>query len=399
VARVRRTTAAIVALPVLVLVAQLLAAAPIGQAAYPAPSAPSATAVAAARIHVYVPLSERSGGAATSAPSATPVPIADTPIPTATSTAPATNTAAAAATNSPTQRPTDTATSVPTATQTPRPTSTPVPSATPIPPTMTPALGWQRSDVVLVFLSGLRTSSSSATFATLKATLATRGWSSSQFLDYSYRPGPSYLCSDTYQDVPLSYAYLAAQLATYRQARPSARFVLVGHSLGGLVGWSELSTINAQGLAADPYGVIGLVTIDAPLLGTGSGKSTLLDAFVYCYFRSAAGLYPATIFMDTLNTYKDYYRGVRNAEAAKATSLGMRVLTVGSADDCVYKPSICWIPGVYSDDRETQYIYGYESRVSAGGWVAFNPSPSHGAIVETYTTYLSGQIEWAAAPR
>jgi pimeloyl-ACP methyl ester carboxylesterase len=286
----------------------------------------------------------------------------------------------------------------PTPTATPLPTAATLPTATPV-PTATPAPD-PKSDIAFVFLSGLRTSSATDTFAPVKRQLRLRGYSPAQFIDYSYRPDGPYVCSDTYQDPATSYAVLRDQLAAYRATHPRARFVLVGHSLGGLIGWLQLGIDLIDGVQRDALGVVGVVTADAPLIGVGSGKSTLLDSFVACNFsRAAEGLYPATLYLDALHNSPDAVRTTRNAEAARAAALGIRALTVGSDDDCVYLPTLCAILGVFSDDRETQYVYGYERRVRAGGITFLNPAPSHGAIVNSYPGWLADLVEWAAQPR
>jgi pimeloyl-ACP methyl ester carboxylesterase len=299
----------------------------------------------------------------------------------------------AAAIGAPVPTTTPSATPQPTATSSPAPVATATPSATAtaVPPTPT-ATPDPRGDTVFVFLKGLRSSSNDTTFQPVKSALVARGWSYGQLRDYSYSAGASYACDDTYQDVSTSVGLLAAQIDGIRAANPRARVVLVGHSLGGLVGWLELT--------GAPSSAVGLITVDSPLIGTGSGKTTLLDGIIGCNFsREAAGLFPATIFLDGLNTNKASVRAQRTAEAGAISAVGARLTTVGSDDDCVYLPSLCSILGVFSDDRETQYVYGYERRLRAGGEQFLWPPPSHAAVINGDAAWLAEMVEWAAAPR
>src|SRR5207245_6230907 len=117
-----------------------------------------------------------------------------------------------------------------------------------------PAAGqsWRREDVAFVFLTGYATSLGAETaspFAALQRELIARGWSDESFLAFSYAGGAvvdgrwrptAHGCESTGAPLASDVARLGELMSAHAGARPSARFVLIGHSLGGLVGWSYL---------------------------------------------------------------------------------------------------------------------------------------------------------------
>lgn len=291
----------------------------------------------------------------------------------------------------------------------PRAAALTAPTATPLVPTATPAVGWRRSDVVLVFLQGLRTTSSSRGFDQLEAALVADGWSAGQMVAYSYTGGAwtaggwssfAYGCDESLEGVELSRQQLAATIDGIRAHLPAARFVLVGHSFGGLV------ALRHAAATGDPA-IVGVVTVDAPLHGVGSGKSAVYDALPcgLAASRAAAALTVAMSDLETIYADPVGWSAYWSAAAGWLGARGVPVATVGNALDCVYWPSRpgCSLPFpldlvTYSDDRWTQYVAGYDRRCDAD---AASWTETHGAALRAPSclAQLTALIDQAARPR
>jgi pimeloyl-ACP methyl ester carboxylesterase len=105
-----------------------------------------------------------------------------------------------------------------------------------------------------------------ATFGTLIAAMnrAHLGYTP---LYYSYDAArSSYTVTQTHQSVTVSAAALASELNAVHSRDPSATFVLVGHSLGGVVAASWASGHTGPALQ-------GIVTFDSPLRGIRAGSA------------------------------------------------------------------------------------------------------------------------------
>jgi pimeloyl-ACP methyl ester carboxylesterase len=285
---------------------------------------------------------------------------------------------------------------------------------------------WRREDVAFVFLTGYATSLGAETaspFAALQRQLLARGWPAESFLTFGYaggaivegrwRPRP-HGCESTGAPLATGVATLGDLIAAQTRARPSTRFVLVGHSLGGLIGWAYLQALRARppgsgagaGGPGGPGAVVGVVTVDAPLRGVGPDK------------RLAAALSACGgPILDELGAlYRDADRlAARWADlAAWAAARGVRVATVGSQGDCLYYPRLpgCEVPYAAlfgaSDDRETQYVPGAAVRLTIPvdpGWPVLGAAgrvPSaHGAALTlpAFAGRVADEVDLAGRPR
>lgn len=262
-------------------------------------------------------------------------------------------------TSTPTQTPTLTATATgtptPTFTYTPTPTSTPTSTPTPRPLTIVvllPGVGTQ-------LVSNGLTAAGPPTFEDIEPAIMAQSRRPVEFVFYSYagftvqpdgRPWPlSYSCPDTVQDPRVSAqrldSYLDSLDSYERRQGFDVQFVLIGHSLGGLV--AVLGMQHAD--------VKAVVTLDSPLMGIGSVEATGYD------------LWPSTCkgpAIEQLVTMRDDSTWPQTQEQ-RVTSFkaqGGRIATFGNADDCLYNPIECplWCGFVLcpfiADEADTQII-------------------------------------------
>lgn len=178
-------------------------------------------------------------------------------------------------------------------------------------------------------------------FSCIKNALLSKGYSASDFLEFSYNGGvvdasgkwvpKSYTCDET-GGTPLdvSARTLDDMLVRYARRHANVRFVLVGHSLGGDIAFFELQNIAARGL---PTGVKidSVVTLDSQLEGTslnGQHISSLLG--VPC---GSSG--PAIIYLNE-RAYRNLYPHIREDNDKVVSSVhrdGIKVYTLGNKFD------------------------------------------------------------------
>lgn len=148
----------------------------------------------------------------------------------------------------------------------------------------------QLDNQYIIFLNGLGCDyngdlSEGLGFPKIRRSLAKAGYKSldNRFLLYSYTGGKvidrkwhpnKYSALDTGQPISLSVNRLDFLIHQFSQAYPEARYILVGHSLGGRVALDFACS-------ADPairQKIKGVITLNSPLLGAGLScrKSSLL---------------------------------------------------------------------------------------------------------------------------
>lgn len=140
----------------------------------------------------------------------------------------------------------------------------------------------ERDHLYIVFLNGLGTSCDGSPyrdmgFRTIRRHLDKTGryaYYDRRLIMFSYNGGritddrwspASYKSDDSFQNIETSVLYLRRILAEIVRADPRAEFVLVGHSLGGRIGFDYLAAAENRELDR----IQGLLTLDAPLLGLG----------------------------------------------------------------------------------------------------------------------------------
>lgn len=264
----------------------------------------------------------------------------------------------------PTSTPIATATAPPTATQVP----TPIPTDTPTPPT---------HHNVLVFVQGvcstLKSGSGSVSdtqFAELRSRLESQAhYPSQDLLEFSYGDGAMRKIGTRWvwvhnaygeddlisQSLRTSSLMLDTMLLGYHRHDPGARFILVGHSLGGVVAVNE-ALDEGKGSARSLGLISRVITIDSPLYGVttnfgrivrGLNLATLRLTKLNCAVGGVAANDLVSIFHDTnrgVSLYKLWQRST------------VKFLPFGNRYDCLFAPGKCGIP--LDGDLNTQWVNG-----------------------------------------
>ncbi len=217
-------------------------------------------------------------------------------------------------------------------------------------------------------------------FDALKAALLAADYKPEQLLDYSYGGGEvrrdgtwvpePYECAMTDRPAMESVEALEEMVRAYREEHEKAHVTLVGHSLGGYIAFLA----GAREAARDEderIGIDGVVTLDAPLLGVSADKKTIVD-LIPCEKTYIAGA-------ELLAEKSDPSIAAQRADQARAMAdAGVRLATLGNANDCFWDTARC-IGGTWVDDSATQYVTGAE--FSKEYEIASNPLASHDAIL------------------
>jgi pimeloyl-ACP methyl ester carboxylesterase len=181
-------------------------------------------------------------------------------------------------------------------------------------------------------------------------------------INYSYNGGMigqdgiwksySYSCLDTAQKLDSSLALLVSLLQEVSAANPNTRFVVVGHSQGGFLALQSLRWASNVALDA-------VVTLDGALGGTPSivtGAAATFSCWGDPAARDFYEVWISTNAHSTQGTTAKSGPGQRsNGElVTTARSLGIRIMTIGSRDDCVFNPARCAVG--FIDNSSSQIV-------------------------------------------
>ncbi len=123
----------------------------------------------------------------------------------------------------------------------------------------------------------------------------------------------------------------------YHAHHPNTTFVLVGHSLGGLIAFEELEKFVLR--PGYPHGFISaIVAVDSPLHGVRPAEVLLSDA-LRVYPRIGSGL-DCVVGGPAMKSLTARYRN--------------KAATAGNTDDCVWAPNRCGAPAI--GDVNTQWV-------------------------------------------
>jgi len=209
--------------------------------------------------------------------------------------------------------------------------------------------------LVVLLLRGWNSTSTDETFPSLAPALERVGTAPQvnpavRVEYYSYRyPEPSYTRCDTNQSITTSAAVLQQQLQDLASRYPSARFLLVGHSLGGVIAvhWAV-----AEGTPELLTRTAAIVTFDSPLQGIGEIPPEIRDV-VLSWLRAQL-CYDPRVLEELDPTRPDSPLAALRQAPEKLAAHGGRLYTAASRDDL----SIAWQAAV---------LPGAEARVFTPG--------------------------------
>ncbi len=233
------------------------------------------------------------------------------------------------------------------------------------------ALATAKKKVVLV--QGACTELSSGTFDGLKTLLKGQyGYAEDDFLLYSYKGGTvdangvwrpnAYGVMDpiTQDFATTDLAALHDQLLVpYRARNPNTTFVLIAHSLGGMVAMQE---VTSKVSAADyQQGSISqVITIDSPLRGV-TAEVAAVGAILAANPSIAPSLAcltggPAVSRLAALHSQEPATTNGLIQSIALAQTRGVSVVNVGNVYDCVWEWRFCSVQ--VTGDLLTQWVIG-----------------------------------------
>jgi YVTN family beta-propeller protein len=217
-------------------------------------------------------------------------------------------------------------------------------------------------------------------------TLLDAGFQCSDFLLYSYNGGqmssflPSinstwqpnpYLCGDTNKySISRDTTNLQHMLSLYHSQFPTTRFVLIGHSLGGLIAFEAAPNTGL------PNGTIpAVVTIDSPLNHTSAQNLTDANKVIpfaevlttiECSARSLLDSVPSSELANMTDGNRLSILVQQSNKVFAGKNLGISYMTVGNNQDCLWYLTICNMPrhtldntflsGDWLDDRFTMQV-------------------------------------------
>jgi hypothetical protein len=234
------------------------------------------------------------------------------------------------------------------------------------------------------------------TFDTLKAAFVANKYDPSKLLDFSYaggsvssdgvwHPAP-YSCEITDRQSDQNLAPLEQMLRDYRAQHPKAHFTLVGHSLGGYLAFLE-GAREAARPAAQQLGISEVVTFDAPIGGVNADKKLVLDISSPCTKTYLAGGELVGVREDPTTP------ATRASQAAAMAQQGIRLATLGSANDCLYNLPAC--AGIGTDDTSSQFVPN--AALSRSYEIHVDPFISHFATL-TYAAAVADAVQFVGNP-
>ncbi|HEU0027196.1 MAG TPA: hypothetical protein VFQ25_08785 [Ktedonobacterales bacterium] len=264
------------------------------------------------------------------------------------------------------------------------------------------------------------TDSNQATFHYLQQTLRQRyGYSDSDFLAYSYNGGfvdgggvwrhRPYLPTDLMRnDLDQSVQNLHSLLDEYSRAHPDTTFILVGHSLGGVVAFQELNYVASADYAKGSISISTIITVDSPLAGvtrdTFNASRSLnlalpnkVDDCTAEAFYDMQATATGQRLLDMNGSRSDTTQTNEQLVAA-AQRQGVRVVNFGNTWDCLYAPGVCTYPlPLAQGDIDTQWIpnSAAETRtiVDSAGCITVFHAITTACASKTHSAALNGESD------
>jgi pimeloyl-ACP methyl ester carboxylesterase len=159
-------------------------------------------------------------------------------------------------------------------------------------------------------------------------------------------------------------------IASFGAENPNTRFVLIGHSQGGLIALRGLDGAAAHLIDA-------VITLDGALAGAPPVETSLL--LLTASLGNSCWGPAAALGMNAL-WFAPNTEGENAVRVLQAQQRGTRVLTIGNRDDCVWNPRRCpfvlFLPTFLLPNNERGQIIDAAAVlfVHLGGNCAFNPT-------------------------
>ncbi|WP_159431852.1 lipase/acyltransferase domain-containing protein [Desulforamulus putei] len=245
----------------------------------------------------------------------------------------------------------------------------------------------QLDNLYIIFLNGLGCKfsgdfSEELGFPKIRRSLASAGYSyyDHRFLLYSYTGGKvvkgkwypnKYSAADTGQPIPLSVNRLKLLIDEFSKAHPEARYILVGHSLGGRIALDFACS-------ADPgtrQKIKGVTTLNSPLLGASiklPGKVLDIINFANCF-----NICPAVKQLLWEVNYQKEITSQRRQDIYELQREDLRVATFATHQDLVVRP----FTGCILDEQGRPVTDGFIVNVKASH-MSFKEIFGHMKILE-----------------
>jgi pimeloyl-ACP methyl ester carboxylesterase len=241
--------------------------------------------------------------------------------------------------------------------------------------------------LIVLLVGGLGTSSGGPTFANITPVLERIGAAPQvntavSVEDYSYRyPDLAYTRCDTSQPLRDSAARLTRQVGDLAARHPGARFLLVGHSLGGVIATYWAAAEAPGDLLAKTAGV---VTLDSPLQGLRDIPAEMSD--VVTGWVTAQLCSDRRVFDELTGAGSEELSAVLGRAADRLAASGGRLYTGASRGDVPISWRGATLPGA-----EAQY---FDSGICAD-WAALS-SATPGLTADVRTTDWA-RVRWQLA--
>lgn len=221
------------------------------------------------------------------------------------------------------------------------------------------------NSIYFIFLNGLGcvyedNISKNMSFEKIRSSLTKLGFSfcDERFLLYSYVGGKiidgkwypeKYTAKDTGQAIDISVERLEYLFEQFSSAHPEAKFILVGHSLGGRIALDFISTALPQYRQK----VKGVITLNSPLMGAGRKvPGIILNILSYSDSIFAS---PAVKEIIGEFSYQQELASLRRQTIKKLQNDGIRVATFSTYQDYFVDP----LTGCLMDEANNPVSEGF----------------------------------------
>jgi hypothetical protein len=244
----------------------------------------------------------------------------------------------------------------------------------------------------VVFLPGLASHGTPPGFDAIRQALVRDfGYSPADFRSFGYAAAGSeaYAPCDTWQPIARSEQLLAADMVQWERSRPGGtRFVLVGHSMGGLLAYLA------------PSGTVDtVVTVDSPLHGISVGWAiaarVLFDVGgANCPYIASGNNGDGALTELNAIWLSTSWSSTLGSTYARLKSTGTRVGVVGNQADCMYWLYLCHqtLGALSVDSRGSQYGPSDWEKVLSVGAESPDVVARHDAALSAAASEIAGFV-------